>query len=369
MRKRPALWAALLLLAIAALGAAAWRYWEGSWPALATEQAQPKPVASVGGGAERTVPVEGVEVTVATVTSEIRVVGSLRSNESVVIRPEIGGRVSEILFEEGLRVAAGTPLLKLDAAIARAELDQAKAALELSQTNYKRAIELFERKAASAATRDQALASLRADQANLELAQARLAKLTLRAPFDGVLGLREVSLGDYLTPGQDIVNLEDIETLKVDFRIPERYLGSLAPGQAIGVTADAFTGRKFTGEVYAIDPLVDEDGRAVVLRARLPNEEGLLRPGLFVTVALAIGQRDDAILVPEQAIVPRGGDQHVYRVVEDKAVLTTVKLGERRDAMVEILAGLAPGDVVVTAGQIKLRDGTPVALQPPPPES
>src|SRR5206468_2837128 len=136
------------------------------------------------------------------------------------------------------------------------------------------------------------LAALRADQANLELVQARLAKLTLTAPFDGVLGLRRVSLGDYLTPGQDIVNLEDIEPLKVDFRIPERYLGSLSTGQSIAVAADAYPGRTFAGQVYAIDPLVDENGRAVVLRARLPNQESMLRPGLFVSITLVVGQRD-----------------------------------------------------------------------------
>ena len=366
MRKKPVLWVALFLLAVALLGAAAWRYSGGSWPARATEQAKPKAAAS-GGGAEITVPVEGVAVTVATITSEIRVVGSLRSNESVVIRPEVGGRVAEILFEEGQRVTVQTPLLRLDAAIAAAELDQAKAALDLSQANYTRTVELFDRKAASAANRDQALATLKASQANLELARARLAKLTLRAPFDGVLGLRKVSLGDYVTPGQDIVNLEDIEPLKVDFRIPERYLGSLAPGQAIAVTAYAFPGRDFRGEVYAIDPLVDENGRAVVLRARLPNQDGALRPGLFVTVALAVGQREAAIMVPEQAIVPRAANQFVFKVSAGKAMLTPVKIGERRNAMVEIVEGLAPGDVVVTAGQIKLRDGVPVAVQPPPP--
>lgn len=370
MRKKPALWAALFLLAIAVLGAAAWRYSGGNWPARATEQAQPKIVTSGGGeGAERTVPVESVRVTVTTISSEIHVVGSLRSNESVVIRPEIGGRVSEILFEEGQRVTVGTPLLKLDAAIAVAELDQAKAALELSQGNYKRAIELFERKASSAANRDQALAALRADQANLELARARLAKLTLRAPFDGVLGLRKVSLGDYVTPGQDIVNLEDIEPLKVDFRIPERYLGSLAAGQVVTVTADAYPAQSFSGEVYAIDPLISETGRAVVLRARLPNQDGVLRPGLFVSVTLRVGQREDVVMVPEQAIVPRGTERFVYTVSEGKAALTSVKTGERRNAMVEILEGLAPGDIVVTAGQIKLRDGAPVAVQPPSPES
>jgi membrane fusion protein (multidrug efflux system) len=368
MRKKPALWVALLLLIVAGLGATAWRYWGGSWPARATEQSRSN---SSGGGAgnQFAIPVEGVEVTVATLTSEIRVIGSLHSNESVIIRPEIGGRVATILFEEGQRVTAGTPLLKLDEAIALAELHQAEAALELSRANNKRTAELFERKAASAANRDQALAALRADQANLELAQARLAKLTLTAPFNGVLGLRKVSIGEYVTPGQDIVNLEDIEPLKVDFRIPERYLGSLSTGQSIAVAADAYPGHTFAGQVYAIDPLVDENGRAVVLRARLPNQESMLRPGLFVSITLVVGQREKAIMIPEQALVPRGSEQLVFKVADGKAVLTPVKLGERRNAMVEIVKGLAPGDVVVTAGQIKLRDGVPVTVQPPPPES
>ena len=369
MRRRPVLWAALLLLAAVALGALAWRYSGGTWPALATEQARPgSGEAASGPPADRTVPVEAVEVSVETLTSEIRVVGSLLSNESVVIRPEVAGRVAEILFEEGQRVEAGMPLLKLDAAIATAELDQAQAALALSQANHKRAVELLERKAASAANRDQTLAALRADQANLELARARLDKLTLKAPFDGLLGLRKVSPGDYVTEGQDIVNLEDVEPLKVAFRIPERYLGSLAVGQSIKVTADGFSGQTFAGEVYAIDPLVDENGRAVVLRARLPNEDGLLRPGLFVSVALLVGERANAVMIPEQALVPRGTAQLVFKVVDGKAVATEVKTGGRRNAMVEIVQGLEPGDIVVTAGQIKLRDGAKVAVQPPPAE-
>ncbi len=368
MRRKPVLWTALVLLVIAALGGAAWRYWDVSWPARSTEQARQSQPATGGTTGERTVPVEAVSVTLARLTTEIRVVGSLRSNESVVIRPEVGGRVAEILFEEGQLVAAGTLLIKLDAAIAGAELDQAAAALALSQANHKRAVELFERKAASAANRDQTLAALRADQANLELARARLDKLTLKTPFDGTLGLRKVSIGDYVTPGQDIVNLEDIEPLKVDFRIPERYLGSLAIGQSIKVLADAFPGQTFAGEVYAINPLVDENGRAIALRARLPNEDGVLRPGLFVSVALLVGQRENALMIPEQALVPRGTQQLVFKIVEERAVVTPVKTGARRDAMVEILEGLAPGDMVVTAGQIKLREGTPVAVQPPPPQ-
>jgi membrane fusion protein (multidrug efflux system) len=370
MRRRSVFWAALLLLAAAAIAGLIWQYSGGSWPALATEQARPpQPQPGGGAAAERVVPVEAVEVSVEAVSSEIRVVGSLRSNESVVIRPEVDGRISEILFEEGQRVAAGTPLIRLDAAIATAELDQAQAALALSQANHKRAVELFERKAASAANRDQTLAALRADQANLELARARLDKLTLKAPFDGILGLRKVSIGDYVTAGQDIVNLEDIEPLKVDFRIPERYLGSLAVGQPITVVADAFPGQSFAGEVYAIDPLLDENGRAVLMRARLPNEEGALRPGLFVSVALLVGGRENAVMIPEQALVPRGAAQLVFKVTDSKAVLTEVETGARRNAMVEVVKGLGPGDVVVTAGQIKLRDGSKVSVQPSPPES
>jgi membrane fusion protein (multidrug efflux system) len=368
MRKKPALWVALFLLMVAGLGATAWRQWGGTWPARATEQSRSTaPAASPGN--QFAIPVEGVPVTVATLTSEIHVIGSLHSNESVVIRPEIGGRVATVLFEEGQRVTTGTPLIKLDQTIALAEVHQAEAALELSRANHQRTTELFERKAASAANRDQTLAALRADQANLELAQARLAKLTLTAPFDGVLGLRKVSVGDYVTPGQDIVNLEDIEPLKVEFRIPERYLGSLSVGQTVAVTADAFQGRSFAGQVYAIDPLVDENGRAVVLRARLPNQEGVLRPGLFVSISLVVGERENAVLIPEQALVPQGSQQLVFKVADGKAVLTPVKLGERRNAMVEIVQGLARGDVVVTAGQIKLRDGVAVTVQPPPPES
>jgi membrane fusion protein (multidrug efflux system) len=359
----------MVLLALTVAGGLLWRYSGGTWPALATEQRPSQGQAGAGaGGPDRPVAVEAVEVKVATLSSEIRVIGSLRSNESVVVRPEIGGRVAEILFEEGQRVEAGTPLLKLDATIAAAELDQAKAALALSEANHKRAVELFERKAASAANRDQTLAALRADQANLELARARLDKLTLTAPFDGILGLRKVSLGDYVTAGQDIVNLEDIEPLKVDFRIPERYLGSLKVGQPITVAADAFQGQSFAGEVYAIDPLVDENGRAILMRARLPNEEHMLRPGLFVSVALLVGERANAVLIPEQALVPRGTAQLVYKVVDGKAVSTEVKTGARRNAMVEILEGLAPGDMVVTAGQLKLRDGATVTVQAPPPE-
>jgi membrane fusion protein (multidrug efflux system) len=186
----------------------------------------------------------------------------------------------------------------------------------------------------------------------------------ISAPFDGVVGLRKVSVGDFVNVGQDIVNLEQIDPLKADFRVAELYLGAVRPGQRIELEVDAFPSEAFKGEVYAIDPLIDESGRSILLRARLPNPDNVLRPGLFARVTLVLNERDGAIQVPEQALVPQGQDQYVFRVVDGKAAFTKVKVGIRREGMVEVLEGLGPEDEVVTAGQLKIRDGAEVAPTP-----
>jgi membrane fusion protein (multidrug efflux system) len=278
----------------------------------------------------------------------------------VIIRPELAGRIADIRFEEGERVTRGQPLIVLDDTIYRAELEEVRAALELSRANHERAIDLLKRGAGTTKARDEALAELRANEAALALAQARLDKSVIRAPFEGMIGLRKVSVGDFVAVGQDMVNLEQIDPLKADFRVGEVYLGAVRPGQRIVLGVDAFPGEQFAGEVYAIDPLIDESGRSIVLRARLPNPDARLRPGLFVRVMLVLNERTDAIQVPEQALVPQGQDQFVFRVVDGKAALTKITTGIRRDGMVEIVEGLGPEDEVVTAGQLKLRDGAPV---------
>jgi membrane fusion protein (multidrug efflux system) len=306
------------------------------------------------------VPVETAPVQVGPIQRRLTAVGSLRSNESVILRPEVAGRIADIGFEEGERVTKGQPLVVLDDSMHRAEVEEVEASLELSRTNHERAIDLLQRGAGTTKARDEALAKLRADEAALQLAKARLDKTVISAPFDGVVGLREVSVGDFVNVGQDMVNLEQIDPLKADFRVAEVYLGAVRPGQRIELGADAFPGETFTGEVYAIDPLIDESGRSIVLRARLPNRDDRLRPGLFVRVTLVLNERNDAIQVPEQALVPQGQDQFVFRVVDGKAALTKVEVGIRRDGMVEITAGLGPEDEVVTAGQLKIRDGAPV---------
>jgi membrane fusion protein (multidrug efflux system) len=169
-------------------------------------------------------------------------------------------------------------------------------------------------------------------------------------------------VGDYVKEGADVVNLESIDPLKVDFRVPEIYLAQLAVGQTLTVTLDALPGKAFEGTVYAVNPLIDAAGRSVVIRAVVRNADTMLRPGMFARVRLITRDEKQALVVPEQAIVPQGDEQYVFRVVDGKVARVKVDIGQRRDAKVEILKGLGPGDVVVTAGQLKLREGMPVTV-------
>jgi membrane fusion protein (multidrug efflux system) len=312
-----------------------------------------------GGGA---VPVEVARVTVAAIQDDVDAVGTLRSNESVVVRPEISGRIERLGFAEGTTVPKGQVIVALDDAVPAAELAQARANLALAESTYNRTQELEREKFVSATAKDQALNSLRVAQANVQLAEARLARTKIVAPFAGIIGIRQVSVGDYVKEGQDLVTLEDVSSLKVDFRLPEQLLAVLKPGQTVEIASDALPGRKYTAVLDAIDPLVDQNGRAVLLRARLRNTDGQLRPGMFVRTRLIYAERPNALIVPEETLVPVGIDQIVFRVADGKAQRVRVRTGIRRAGMVEIVDGLAPGDVVVTAGQIRLRDGVAVAV-------
>jgi membrane fusion protein (multidrug efflux system) len=315
--------------------------------------------AQTGGGSWRPPPpvVEIAEVQVGSIAKTIEAVGTLRANESITVRPEISGRIDGIYFNEGEPVRVGDQLVSLEASIYQAEVEEKLADKRLSELNFRRADELLRKNVSSVNERDQALAQLQSDEAALSLARARLQKTKIAAPFDGILGLRRVSIGDFVSAGQDLVDLVQITPIKVDFRVGEVFLGRLAPGQGIEVTADAFPDESFKGEVYAIEPTVDVNGRAVIIRARIPNPGAKLRPGLFARVRLIVERAADALLVPEDAIVPSKDQHFVYRVIDGRAVLTEVELGKRENAMVEVRSGLERHDVVVTAGQLKLRDG------------
>lgn len=321
-------------------------------PAASAQQAASPP----------SVPVEAAKVETGPMSERITAVGSLRSDESVIVRSEVAGRVVEIGFEEGRPVEKGALLLKLDDSLNRAEVADAEARLELAKRNFSRTEELFGNQVATARSRDEARSSLDVGTATLELAKVRLEKTRLTAPFAGIVGLRLVSIGDYITVGQDLFNLEDIDPIKADFRVSERYLPAVRPGQAIEIGVDAYPGKVFKGDVFAIDPRIDAAGRSVVIRARIANQEKLLRPGLFARVTLILELKPDALTVPEQALMPRGDDQFVYKVIDGKVKHTKVTIGTRRNGRVEIVEGLGRDDVVVTAGHQKIRDGGDVRV-------
>lgn len=317
------------------------------------------PGANGGGPGGSAMAIEVARVKASDFADDVSAVGTLKSRESVVLRPETPGRVSAINFKDGSIVARGTLLVALDAAIPSAELQQAKANMALAQSSHQRNLELLGRKFISPQAVESSSATLKIQEAAVQLAAAKVAKTRILAPFTGMVGLRNISVGDYVKEGQDLINIEDTATLRVDFRLPESYLGRLKPGQTVEVTSDALPGERFKAVLDAVDPLVDQGGRAISARARLDNAAGQLRPGLFVRVRLLFGERQGVLMVPEQAIVP-GAQPAVFRVVDGKAALVKVKLGVRRAAQVEVVDGLAEGDVVVTAGQLKLRDGVAV---------
>jgi len=317
-----------------------------------------------GGGAAPagSVPVEVAKVAQQPMPQTITAVGSLRSDESIVVRPEVAGRVSAIRFQEGQRVAKGATLVMLDPAINQAEVQQSRANLKLAQGKYDRAVDLAKSNFISGQAKDEAENNLRVAEAGLQLAEAKLAKTEIKAPFSGIIGLRVVSIGDYVKEGADVVNLESIDPLKVDFRVPETYLKQVQVGQSLQVQLDAVPGKTFDGKVFAVNPLVDAAGRSIVIRALVRNSDTSLRPGMFARVRLITRDEQNALVIPEQAIVPQGDEQYVFRVTDGKANRVKIAVGQRRDGLVQVLNGLAPNDVIVTAGQLKIRDGVPVSV-------
>ena len=312
--------------------------------------------AGAGGGAGgpgASVPVEVVKVATASLPQSITTVGSLRSDESVTIRPEVAGRIAAINFQEGQRVAKGAVLLRLDPSINEAEVLQARANLKLARSKYERAVDLSKSNFISGQARDEAENNLRVAEAAVALVEARLAKTEIRAPFTGVIGLRSVSIGDYVKEGADIVNLESIDLLKVDFRVPEVYMRQVKAGQPLQVALDAYPGKTFEGRVFAVNPLLDAAGRAVVIRAQVKNADASLRPGMFARVRLITSESADSLVVPEQALVPQGSEQFVFKVVDGRAVRAKVEVGQRRDGKVEMVSGVTAGEVwSVTVRQV-----------------
>ena len=334
-----------------------WRNGSISWAQGARSSGAPPAPARTG-----RIPVETAVAQLGVATSDIVAVGSLQSDESVKIAPEIAGRIAEIAFKEGEKVKEGDVLVKLDEALTQAEVDEAEARFNLAKSNFDRATTLARSGTGTERARDEAVAALETGRVALELARVRLSKHTIKAPFPGTVGLRATSVGAYVPVGAAIVNLEKIDTLKLDFKVPEIFLSQVAVGQNVEVTVDALPNRKFSGSIYAIDPMVDVNGRALQIRARLPNADDVLRPGLFARITITGPKEEKVVLVPESALVPRGGETFVYKIDGEKATEVKVRLGQRKAGQVEVLEGLTGEATVVTAGHQRLRNGAAVEV-------
>jgi len=368
------LYTVVAVVGIAAASGAAW--WYQNKPAASGSEARPAAegratAAASAGPAQPARPpaVEVAKVEVARLVDDAQAVGSLRSRQSVVLRPEVSGRVTQLNFRDGERVRRGQLLVQLDDQLPRAQVQQAQAELSIAQANHKRNQELVAQGFISQRSVDESAANLQVAQAKLSLAQATAARLRITAPFDGITGIRTINVGDYLKDGADIVNIEDMEAIYVDFRLPERYQTKLQRGQTAMVTIDALPGRSYAGVVQAIDPLVDANGRSIGIRGCIDNRHLQLRPGMFARITAVFGERDNARVIPEESLVPQGNRQFVYKLVEGPdqdtkiAQRVEVKLGIRQPGRVEVMEGLQPGDVVVTAGQQRIqKDGTPVRV-------
>jgi membrane fusion protein (multidrug efflux system) len=323
-----------------------------------TEQAQ---AGAVSG--PRAVPVEVASVELMTVSEEVEALGTLAADESVVIAPEIAGRVVALGFKEGEPVKAGQVLVRLDTAILDAELKQAQADLGLARDTHERLRALVQRGSGTQVALDEAAAKLASSEARIQLAKAKLAQSTILAPFNGVVGLRSVGVGDYVPVGKQLITLTSIDPIKIDFRVPEIYLSRLKVGQPVQMRVDAVPDRNFQGGIYAIDPVVDVNGRAIRLRANIPNADLALKPGLFARLAITIDRRENAMVVPEMAVVPDAVGKMVYVVENGKAKRISVEIGKRLPGKVEIVSGLKADMQIITAGQMRLRDGAPIAIK------
>jgi membrane fusion protein (multidrug efflux system) len=313
-----------------------------------------------GGGGPMGMPVEVAVARTDTVRDEIAATGQIEAVQSIDLRPEVDGRIVEILIREGQEVDQGTPLFKVDDAQLRAQVAQLEAQRDLAQQALARAKDLAQQNASSTADLEKAEAEARSAGAQYDLQRIRLERTTVRAPFAGVVGQRYVSLGDYVTNTTKLASLHTVNPQRATFQVPERFARSLSPGQAVTFRVAAIAGRDFIGQVDFVDPIVQLPGRTILVKARAPNSQRLLQPGMFIEARLVTAVRPNAVVIPEDAVVPAEGTNAVWVVVDGKADRRKVSLGVRTPGFVEVMEGVKAGDQVVVGGLELLAPGAPV---------
>lgn len=330
-------------------------------PSTTQTSSAPQAQGDAQSAQRRTAPVELAKASSASLSDDVTAIGTLLARESVAIAPETSGRIAEILFEDGARVAAGAPLFKLDSDLANAALTEARARMVLAEANYGRSQTLRKSGNLAQSSFDAALYELGVARAAVETAIVHLNKLTINAPFSGTLGFRTVSEGAYVNAGTTLVELDQVDRLQASFSVPELQQALIEVGQQVAVSADALPGQTFSATISAIDPSIDVNGRALQLRADLDNADGKLKPGLLVRLTIK-GVTRQTVTVPESAIVQRGTESFIF-VAEDKtASERKVRLGKRMPGIIEILEGVDAGAEVVVAGTTRLSNGAAIEV-------
>lgn len=298
------------------------------------------------------------------IEDKISLVGTMAADESIEIKNEISGMIEQIGFDEGQKVKKGQMLVMIDAQKLNATLAQAQANLGLAQTTFGRLSSLIKAGAVSQQEYDQAQSDLESKKSEVDLIKAELKETVISAAFDGVMGARKVSPGQFVNQGTTLTYLISQDLMKAEFHVPEKFLGQMKEGQDIEVTVAAYPEETFKGQVYFIDPQVEEQTRTALVKAKIPNPDGELRSGMFANLNLIVSIRPQALVVPEAALVPRGEEVFVFVVDSgNKAQMKTVKVGVRLAGRVEIMEGLSEGENVIVEGHQKIGPGSPVNIK------
>jgi membrane fusion protein (multidrug efflux system) len=312
------------------------------------------------GGGPPAMPVEAAAARADTVVDAILATGQIEAMQSIDLRPEVEGRLVQILVREGALVARGTPLFKIDDAELKAQVAEVTAERDLARQSLTRTRDLLNQKASSQAELERAEATMRSNEAQLERLKVRLERTLVRAPFAGVVGQRFVSLGDYVNSDTRLVSLQTVTPQRASFQVPERYADQLKLGQQVSFRVAALPGRDFSGKVDFVDPMVKLPGRTIMVKAVVPNPRRELQSGMFIEARLATDVRPNAVVIPEDAVLPLQGASFVWVVNNGKATRRQVELGVRTPGFVEVKNGVESKEQVVVGGQERLAEGAPV---------
>lgn len=290
----------------------------------------------------------------------LNTIGNLLATESTMIRTEVAGKIQAMPLAEGQAVKEADLLVQLNDVDYQQEVERKRADYELAELTYNRNAELAKSGATTQQLKDESSAAMMIKKAEYETAKIQLERTKILAPYDGILGITNLSLGEYLVIGAPIVQISAINPILAQFTISQNFFSKIKIDAPITLTVDSWPGEKFPGTIYAIDPQIDVETRTVAVKADVPNDKNLLRPGMFAYVSAPVEVKDNTLLVPEEALIPSADQITVLKIVDDIAHLTKVSIGIRQNNMVEITSGLQEGDVIVRSGQLKVHDGMPV---------